>query len=78
MFMNYIMNYICLSLEILVLKHLRSLIRRGLQTMGAHLIYQQPTDYWRDPTKENMNTSPGLLLKWFKFWHLLFIKGWQN
>lgn len=33
------------------------------QTMGAHLIYQQPTDYWRDPTKEKVNTSPGLLLK---------------
>lgn len=42
------MNYICLSLEILVLKYLRSLIRRGTTDQGGVgliLVYQQPTEY---------------------------------
>ena len=49
------MNYICLSLEILVMKYLRSLIRRGATDqggMGLILVYQQPIDYWLDPTKK--------------------------
>lgn len=50
------MNYICLSLEILVLKYLRSLIRRGAtdygRGAGGSFSLQQPTDYWLDPTKK--------------------------
>lgn len=61
------MHYICLSLEVLVLKHLRSLIRRGPTDYGGSFslsatyrllarFYQRNSEHFSRPTPEVIQT----------------------